>query len=171
MPALAGLLTTANRLCAEQTEAIELGDRGRLQIGAQSGAIFGKVNTTEGADGRSNRITDDGTAGTTELPSYDVAADRGWNQWLTGDLLSSDRSHKEKGFAFGGARIKSSRTSWNAGHPGVSDRDLGYFVLDRQRREFEFAKLRQQQHFEEWKQQMEEKRRSAEAHVRRAAEE
>ena len=53
---------------------------------------------------------------------------------------------------------KSSRTSWNAGHPGVSVCDLDYFVLERQRREFEFEKLRQQQQFVEWKQQMEERR-------------
>ena len=58
--------------------------------------------------------------------------------------------------------LKSSRTSWNAGHPCVSDRDLDYFILDRQRRKFEFEKLRQEQQFEEWKQQMEEERRSAE---------
>ena len=37
-----------------QTEAIELGDRGRLQIGAQRGDIFGGVNTMEGADRRNN---------------------------------------------------------------------------------------------------------------------
>ena len=36
---------------AGQTEAIELGDRGRLQIGAQRVAIFGGVNTTEGKTG------------------------------------------------------------------------------------------------------------------------
>ena len=101
---------------------------------------------------------------------YDVAAGRGWNQWSTCNLLSPDRSHTETGVAFGGARIKSSRTSWNAGEPSVLDRDLDYFVLERQRREFESEKLRQQQ-FEEWKQQKEEERRSAEAHVRRAAEE
>ena len=68
------------------------------------------------------------------------------------------------------SKDKSSRISWNAGNPGVSDHDLDYFILERQRREFEFEKLRQQQ-FEEWKQQIEEERRSAEAHVRRAAEE
>ena len=151
---------------AGQTEAIELGDRDRLQIVAQCGAIFGGVNTTEGADRRNNSITDDGIAGTTELPSDDVAADRGWNQWSTGDFFSPDRSHTETSFAFGGARIKSSRTTLNAGHPGVSDRDL-----ERQRWEFEFEKLRQQWQLEEWKQQMEEERRSAESHVRRAAEE
>ena len=105
---------------------------------------------------RNNSITDDGTAEATELPMYDVAAGRGWNQWSTCNLLSPDRSHTETGVAFGGARIKSSRTSWNAGHAGVSDRDLDYFVLERQRREFEFEKLRQQQQFEEWKHQMEE---------------
>ena len=96
---------------------------------------------------------------------YDVAADREWNQWSTGDVLSPDVSHTETGVAFGRARIKSSRTSLNAGHPGVSDRDLDYCVLKRQRREFEFEKLRQQQQFDEWKQQMEAERRSAEAHV------
>ena len=84
--------------------------------------------------------------------------------------MSPDRSHTETGVTFGGERIKSSRTSWNAGEPGVLDRDLDYFVLERQRREFESEKLRQQQ-FEEWKKQKEEVRRSAEAHVRRAAEE
>ena len=96
---------------AEQTEAIELSDRGRLQICAQLGAIFGRVNTTDGADRRNNSITDDRTAGETEMPSDDVAADRGWNQCSTGDLLSPGRSHTETGFAFGGERIKSSRTS------------------------------------------------------------
>ena len=116
---------------AEQTEAIELGVRGRLQISAQRVAAFGGVNTTKEADRRNNSITDDGTAGATELPMYDVAADRGWNQWSTGGILSPDRIHTETGVAFGGARIKSSRTSWNAGHPGVSDRDLNYFVLER----------------------------------------
>ena len=126
---------------ARQTGAIELGDRGRLQIDAQRGAVFGGVNITEEADRRNNSITDDGTAGATELPMYDVAAGRGWNQWSTDDLLSPDRSHTETGVAIGEARIKSSRTSWNAGHLGVSDRDLDYFVLERQRREFEFKKL------------------------------
>ena len=105
--------------------------------------MFGGVNTTEGAVRRNNGITDDGTAQTTQLPSDDVAADRGWNQWSTDDLLSPDRSHAETGFAFGGARIEGNRTRWNAGHPGVSDRDLDYFVLERPRREFEFLKLRQ----------------------------
>ena len=109
------------------------------------------MNTTEGANRRNNGITDDRTAETTQLLSDNVAADRGWNQSSTGDLLSPDKNHGETGFAFGGARTKSSRTSWNAGHPGVSDRDLDYFVLERQRREFEFEKLRQQQQFEEWK--------------------
>ena len=90
------------------------------------------------------------------MPSDDVAADKERNQWSTGDLLSPDRSHAETGFAFGGATIKSSRTSWNVGHRGVSDRDLDYFVLERQRRESEFEKLRQQRPIEEWKQQMEE---------------
>ena len=70
----------------------------------------------------------------------------------------------ETGIVFGRARIKSSRMSWNPGNPGVSDHDLDYFILERQRRKFEVEKLRQQQQFEEWKQQMEEERRSAEAH-------
>ena len=48
---------------AGRTEAIEMGDCGRLQIGAQRGAIFGGVNITQGADRRNNSITDDGTAG------------------------------------------------------------------------------------------------------------
>ena len=134
---------------AEQTEAIELCDRGRLQIGTQRGAIFGGVNTTEGADRRNNSITDDGKAEATELPMYDVAADSEWNQWSTGDLLSPCSSHTETSVAFGEARIKSSRTSWNAGYPGVSDRDLDYFILERRRWEFEFEKLRWQQQFEE----------------------
>ena len=34
---------------AGHTEAIELGNRLRLEIGAQRGAIFGVVNTMEGA--------------------------------------------------------------------------------------------------------------------------
>ena len=46
---------------AGQTEAIELGDRGWSQIGAQRRAIFGGVKTTEGADRRNNSITDDGS--------------------------------------------------------------------------------------------------------------
>ena len=37
---------------AGRTEAIKLCDCGRLQIGAQRGAIFGGVNTAEGADRR-----------------------------------------------------------------------------------------------------------------------
>ena len=60
-----------------QSEAIELSDRGRLQIGAQRGAIFVGVNITEGAAMRNNSITDEGTAGATELPMCDVAADLG----------------------------------------------------------------------------------------------
>ena len=35
---------------AGQTEAIELNDRGRLQLGAQLGAIFGGMNSMNGAD-------------------------------------------------------------------------------------------------------------------------
>ena len=105
-----------------------------------------------------------------ELLNDDVAADKGWNQWSTGNLLSPDRNHTETGFAFGGANITSSRPNSKARYPGVSDRDLDYFVVEQQRREFEFEKLRQQRQFEAWKQQMEE-RRSAEVHVRRAAEE
>ena len=122
------------------------------------------MDTTEGAD-RRNIIANDGTAGTTELPSDEVATDRGWSQWSTGDLLSPDKNHTETGFAFGGERLKCSRASWNAGHPGVSDRDLDYFVSEQQRREFEFENLRQQRQFEEWKQQTKEEQRSAEAHV------
>ena len=128
------------------------------------------MNTTKGAGRQNNGITDDGTVEATQLMSDDVAADRGRNQWSTGDLLSPDRNHAETGFAFGGARIESSRTSWNAGHPVVADRYLHYFVLERQRRDFEFEKQRQRQQFEERKQRMEEERRSAESHVRRAAE-
>ena len=127
------------------------------------------MNTAEGEDRRNNGITDVGTAGTTQLPNDDVTADRGWKRWSTGDLLSPDRSHAETCFAFGGARIKSRRTCWNARHPGVSDPDLYYFVLERQIREFELEKLRQQRQFGEWKQQTEEERRSAKAHVPRAA--
>ena len=82
---------------AGQTEAIELGDRGRLQIGAQREAIFGRVSTTEGADKRKNGRTDDGTAGTTQLLSDDVAADRGWYQWSTGDILSPVLEPREDG--------------------------------------------------------------------------
>ena len=89
---------------------------------------------------------------------------------MTGDLLSPDTNHIETGFAFGGARLKCIRTSWNVGHPGVSDRDLDYIALERQRQVFEFEKLKQWQ-FEEWKQQMKEERRSTVAHVRRLAEE
>ena len=72
---------------AGQSEEIVLSDRGRLQIGAQCGAIFVRVNITEGIAMRNNSITDEGTAGATELPIYDVAADLGWNQWSTRDLL------------------------------------------------------------------------------------
>ena len=152
---------------AGKTEAIELGDRGRLQIGAQRGSIIGGVKITEGADRRNNSITvkQQLNSWKTELPSDDVAAYRGWNQWSTGDLLTSHVSHNETGFAIIGARINSSSSSWNARHPGVSDRDLDYFVLKGQRRKFEFEKLRQQRRFAEWKQEMEEERRSAEAHV------
>ena len=91
---------------AEQTEEIELSVRGRLQLGAQRGAIFGGVNSMEGADMRNNGRADDRTDGITKLPRDDVAADRGWNQWSTGDILPPDSSHAETGFAFGGARIK-----------------------------------------------------------------
>ena len=73
------MITTANRLSGAQpkkTAAIGLGDRRRLQIGAQRRAIFGGVDIMEGAN-RKNSVTHDGTAGTaTELPRADVAADR-----------------------------------------------------------------------------------------------
>ena len=60
---------------AEKTEAIALG--GRLQLGAQRGAIFGGVNTMEGAELRNNGRAEDRTAGITKLPRDNVAADRG----------------------------------------------------------------------------------------------
>ena len=171
MPASAGLITTANRLSGAQPGNLRQSNYAYASaIGYRLAPIFGGVNTTEGANRRNNGITHDGTAGTTELPSDDVAADGEWNQWSTGHLLSPDRSHAETGFAFGEATLTNSKTSWNAEHPGVSDRDLDYFVLKRQRREFEFEKLRQQQQFKECKQQMEEERRSAKTHVRRDAE-
>ena len=126
--------------------------------------------TTEGAD-RRNNIADDGTTGTTERQSDDFAAARDGTSGRQAICCNQTGTNTETGFAFGGARLKSSRTSWNAGYPEVSDRDLDCFVLQRQRREFEFEKLKQQRQFEEWKQKMEEERRSAEAHIRRAAEE
>ena len=60
---------------AGQSEAIELGDRGRLQIGTKRGAIIGGVNIKEGTDRINSSITDDGTAEATELPMCDGSAD------------------------------------------------------------------------------------------------
>ena len=91
------------------------------------GQYLAGVDTTEGAD-RRHIITDDGTAGTTELPRDDVTAAEERNQLSTGVMLPPDRNHTETGYAFGGTRLTSIRTSWNAGHPGVSDRHLEYFV-------------------------------------------
>ena len=90
---------------AGETEAIELSDRDRLQIGAQRGDTFGLEYTTEGADWRS-RATDNGTARTTDLPSDNVAAAMGWNQWSTGDMFSPVMNHTETSVAFGEVRLK-----------------------------------------------------------------
>ena len=112
------------------------------------GPYLAVVHTTNGAD-RRHIITDDGIAGTTELPCDVVTAAEGWNQWVDRRYVAARQEPHGDGLCIRWSNVNTYqnkleyRASWGIRSPP------GIFRLERQRREFEFEKLRQQREFEE----------------------